>query len=306
MIAALVGMLAAMQVAAQAPAVVPVRGQAIRVVGQDTTPAVGARVDLHRVGPDAQGVIDSAVTGVNGSFAFLARVDSGDVLLVSARWQGVEYFAAPVILGEPVEVAVLDTSSAAPVSIAARHVIIGGPAADGTRDVVDLVVLRNQGGRTRVGTGPGSPSFRMPTPPRVANLRVGDGDFSPEAFEHEGDELRLLGPVPPGDRQFFLEYQIPPGARALDLPLVPAPDTLTVLAEEGDLRLPGSMQGAGTEAMVGSEFTRWSGHPEAGTLVIGMPGATHTPRWLLPALIALLAIPLVLMTRRALLPRGGR
>ncbi len=251
MITALAAGLLALQVAAQAPGTVAVRGRAERVVGGDTVAAGGARIDLHRVGPSAQGVIDSGSAGADGRFAFRARVDSGDVLLVSARWHGVEYFAAPVVLGAPVTVTVVDTSAAAPVSIVARHVIIGGPAADGSRDVVDLVILRNGSGLTRVGGGTGVPSFRMPTPPRVANLRVGDGDFTPDAFEHEGDELQLFAPIPPGDRQFFLEYQLPPKARALELPLVPAPDTLSILGEERDLRIPAPLSKAGTEQMVG-------------------------------------------------------
>lgn len=306
MIAATTVMLAALQVAARAPATVTVEGRAERVVAGDTSAAAGARIDLHRVGPTTQGVIDSAVAGADGGFAFRARVDSGDVLLVSARWEGVEYFAAPVNVGTPVEVTVVDTSSVAAVTIAARHVIIGGPAADGTRDVVDLVILRNGSGMTRVGGGAGMPAFRMPTPPRVANLRIGDGDFAPEAFEHEGDALKLLAPIPPGDRQFFLEYQLPPGARALELPLQPPPDTLSILAEEQGMQVPTSLSSAGTEQMVGGQFTRWSGRPGTGTLRIGMPGARNTPRWLLPLLVALVAIPLLLVTRRALLPRGAR
>jgi hypothetical protein len=192
------------------------------------------------------------------------------------------------------------------VSIIARHVIIGGPAADGSRDVVDLVILHNGSGLTRVGGGNGVPSFRMPTPPRVANLRVGDGDFTPDAFEREGDALKLFAPIPPGDRQFFLEYQLPPNARALELPLIPAPDTLSILGEEHDLRIPTSLSEAGTEQMVGSQFTRWTGRPAAGTLEIGMPGASSTPRWLLPLLVALVAVPLLIITRRALLPREAR
>ncbi len=294
---------------AQVPTVAPgpftIAGRSVRVARGDTVPAVGAAVYLHRVSQSAQGVVDSARSDAAGRFAFRATADSGEVLLVSARWGGVEYFAAPVSRGEAVEVIVVDTSSAVPVSVAARHVILGGPAPDGSRDVVDLLVLRNPSGMTRVTAAGGrNASFTMLVPSLVANLRVGDADFSPEAFERHGDTLALYAPIPPGDRQFFLEYQVAPGARQLVLPLVPPSDTLSILAEESTLVMPAGMVRQGTEEMNGRRFARWAGRPAAALLEIRLPGGWRAPSWLLPVLVLLLAVPLLLVTRRALLPRG--
>ena len=223
------------QVAAMAPGAVAVEGRAQRTVAGDTVAAPGTRIYLHRVGATRQGIVDSTVASGDGRFRVGASVDSGEVLLVSGRWHGVEYFAPPVTAGAPVELFVVDTSATAPVGIAARHVVIGGPAADGTRDVVDMVILRNAGTATRGGGTERTPAFRMSLPGNVANLTLGDADFAIEAFDVHDDTLALLAPVPPGDRQFMLQYQLPPGARALDLPLDPVPDTLSILAEQLDL-----------------------------------------------------------------------
>src|SRR5690606_20530397 len=87
---------------------VQVSGQVLRVVEGDSVPAASARVTLHRVGEAVQGAVDSTITGADGRFSFRARIDSGDVLLASARWHGVEYFAEPVVSGVPVRVMVAD------------------------------------------------------------------------------------------------------------------------------------------------------------------------------------------------------
>ncbi len=285
----------------QATGPVSVEGRAIRVDGQDTLPAAGATVTLHRVGAALQGAIDSTTSGSDGRFTFRATADSGDVLLVSARWHGVEYFGDPVLPGNPVRVQVADTSSAVRVTVAARHVIIGGPAADGSRDVVDLIVLRNADVRTRaLADTAHDSSWSMMLPPLVANLQVGDADFAVEAFDIHGDTLMLFAPIPPGERQFFLQYQLAPGARSLTLPLAAGTDTVSILGEEGNLRLGSGFSVQGTETVAGRTFTRWSGSGGVGSVEIVFPGDGSLPGWVLPALVVLVGLPLVWATARAL------
>lgn len=284
----------------QATGPVDVAGRVVRVVGADTLAAAGARVVLHRVGNTRQGPLDSMVAAGDGAFRFRTRADSGDVLLVSARWHDVEYFAPPVVPGSAAMVLVADTSSSVALQVVARHVIIGGPAADGSRDVVDLIILRNAGTFTRARRDSLTGSWSMPLPPLVANLRVGDADFAQDAFDVHDDSLHLFAPVPPGDRQFFLQYQLAPGARSLDLPLDATTDTISVLAEEDDLDLSSGMVRQGFEEMQGRRFTRWSGSGNIGSLRVGFSGNAALPRWLLPLLIAVVALPLLWATRRAL------
>ena len=278
---------------------VEVAGRVVRVQGSDTVAAPAARVVLHRVGTAAQGALDSVVASADGRFRLRASADSGDVLLVSARWHGVEYFAPPVVPGSAVAVQVTDTSSQAPVSVAARHIIIGGPAPDGSRDVVDLVVLRNSGTLTRSGRDSVTGSWSMALPPLVANLMLGDADFARDAFDVHDDSLHLFAPVPPGDRQFFLQYQLAPRARSLDVPIA-STDTISVLAEEDDLELTGGLVRQGFEEMQGRRFTRWTGSGSVTSVRIGFPGQDDLPRWVLPLLIAVIALPLLWGTRKAL------
>ncbi len=287
------------------PTPVSVRGRVIRVVGSDTLPAAGARVVLHAVTPDSQGPVDSVTADGMGRFQVRANVDSGAIMLVSARWQGVEYFAPPVDPGEPVTLIVVDTSSTQAVALAARHVIVGGAAADGARDVVDLVVLRNAGPATRVGGGDTlAPTWTLRLPPHVANLTIGDADFSPEAFDVHGDTLTLHAPIPPGERQFFLTYQLAPGARHLEIPLEPRPDTLSLLTEERGLAVSGGMTSVGDETVSGRSFERRVGGASlADTVMVTLASAGKAPSWFLPALVAALALVLVGATVRILLPR---
>lgn len=284
----------------QASGPVDVPGRVVRVVGNDTMAAIGARVVLHRVGNSAQGPLDSMIVAADGGYRFRASADSGDVLLVSARWHDVEYFAPPVTAGANTLVVVADTSSTAPLRVAARHIIVGGPAADGSRDVVDLVVLRNAGTLTRSGRDSVTGSWSMPLPPLVANLTMGDADFAQDAFDVHDDSLHLFAPVPPGDRQFFLQYQLAPGAIALDIPLGEGVDTVSVLAEEDDLNLSDGMVRQGFEEMQGRRFTRWSGAGSVAAIHIEFDTGGALPRWLLPFLIAVVALPLVWATRKAL------
>ncbi len=293
-------MTAALLLLLQAAAPAQVSGRVVRLQDGDSLAAAGARVVLHRVGPGAEGPLDSLRADADGRFSFRVRValDTSDVLLVSARWHGIEHFGPPVVAGRQARVVVTDTSSTATVRVAARHIVIGGPAADGARDVVDLLVLSNASGFTRVGRDTTEPSWLMLLPPRVANLTVGDADFARETFDRHGDTLLLAAPIPPGDRQFFLQYQLAPGARSLDVPMDPEADTVSVLAEEPNLELGPGLALRGTEMVAGRSFTRWSG---SGTtdIAVGLPGNRAMPGWLLPALIVALGLPLLWVTRLA-------
>jgi hypothetical protein len=278
-----------------------VQGDVVRLVGDDTVAAAGARVVLHRVGDSLQGPLDSLRADARGGFRFAVRaaLDPTDVLLVSARWHGIEYFAPPVAGTTPVRVVVSDTSGQASVQVAARHLVIGGPAADGTRDVVDLLILRNPGNLTRTGADSLAPTWQMRIPPHVANVQLGDADFARETFDLHGDTLFLTAPIPPGERQFFLQYQIPPGARTLEVPLAPVADTITVLAEEQSLEVSEGLTRQGSETVSGRAFARWSGGPLA-ALSLRFPGSRGTPGWLLPVLVAALVGPLLWITGRAI------
>ena len=121
----------------------------------DSTPVPGSRVVLHQVGRTRQGPLDSTRTDRGGRFRFVFRPDTSALYLLSVRHAGIEYFSSPVHtnLGRPdttIRVIVYDTSSTAPVSLEARHLVLTRPGEDGSRTVLDLIVLLNSGQRTRV------------------------------------------------------------------------------------------------------------------------------------------------------------
>jgi len=296
----------------QAPEARPVNGRVIRVVAGDTVVVPGAMVLLHGVSPTVQGVLDSVRSDAQGRWRFRAVVDSATVLLVSARHEGIEYFAPPVARERlpglpPLDVLVADLDATAAVTLASRHLIVGGPAADGTRDVVDLLVVRNASGRTRAMPDTAVPTWQLVLPPHAANMRIGDADFAADMLDLHGDTLFLHAPIPPGDRQLFLQYQIVPASRRFTIPMDQAIDALTLMAEEEGLMANRYLARSGAEELEGRRFVRWSGAvPSAGAeLELTLPGRDAAPSWTLPALIGLFALLLGGAALRVALPRRG-
>jgi hypothetical protein len=291
---------------------VPVQGRVFRVADGDTVAVAATMVLLHRVGAETQGVFDSVRTDAAGRYRLQAPLDSGVVWLVSARHQGLEYFAPPVdtafaAAGGSVDIEVADIDPNAPIGIVSRHLIVGGPAADGTRDVVDLVVLRNASGRTRAMSDSTIPSWQLALPPFAANIQLGDADFTPDRFDLHGDTLFLHAPVPPGDRQFFLQYQIAPSSRRFAIPLDQPVETLTLLAEEAALEVGPPLTRTDEREMDGRRFIRWVGAFEGPEMVMELvlPGGGEAPSWALPALIGVFALLLIGVAIRVALPRRG-
>lgn len=285
-------------------------GRVVRRVGTDTLPAGGAMVLLHRVGPVEQGAIDSMTSDAAGRFAFRFVADTGAAYLVSARWAGIEYFAPPLGTGDDTTIVVMvaDTSAAAPVATSARHVVVSGPASDGARTVVDLVILSNPGTLARVRAGDEMPSWSMRLPPNAVNVRVAESDFSPTAFDQHGDTLLLFAPIPPGEREIFLEYQLAPGSRSMSIPMDSAAGAFTLMSEEA--LTVGMLERRADTTVNARSFHRWTAPSGAvGALDIRFP-AVWAPGWLAGALAATLAACLLVVTwlttrRRAGVPPGG-
>ncbi len=286
----------------------PLRAQGVRTVVTgtvflagvpDSVAAPGAAVTLHRVTSDIQGPVAETVAGRDGKFRFDERLPAGGVLLVSARWDGIEYFAPPVDSGVPATVVVHPTAMDAPVSVVLRSVIVGGPAVDGTRDVIDLIVIRNRGPATRVAVDSLAASMLIFLPPEAANVVVADADFIGEAADVHGDTLLIHSPIAPGDRQLMLQYQIPPNSRRFTIPVDPVADTAMVLAEEIDLGVGGFVR-SGTEEIEGKSFNRWSAG-QAAAIELALPGHWLMPAWLIPTMLLVLGLGLGYLTWRGLL-----
>jgi hypothetical protein len=282
----------------------PVAAQTIRVTGRvvtaDSTPVPGARVVLHQVGNQKQGPIDSTRADQRGAFRFGFRPDTSAFYLLSARRAGIEYFSSPVPTKPDrahsgINIVVYDTSSTAPVDLMARHLVVTRPGDNGARGVLDLIVLRNSGRLTRVAPDPSHPSWSTRLPSGTTGLQLTEGDVSPDAVNRSDDSVIITAPIPPGEKQLALQYQVSPGRTMLELPLDRPRVSLNVLAEETNVGVAGQgLALADSQVIEGRSFRRWAGvAPAPGTIRITLPGTGAFPTWLLPLLVGTLALALV-------------
>ena len=271
-----------------------------RVLNADSVPVVGTRVVLHRIGQDTQGPIDSTSSDRRGRFQFSFHPDSGAFYLLSAKHAGIEYFSQPVPTnpkqpGTDIRILVYDTSSAVPVSLEARHIVVSRPGEDGSRSVLDLMVLRNGSRLTRIAADTSRPTWSGPLPAGSIGLDVAESDFSRDALARRGDSVVMIAPFAPGEKQLTVQYLNPSNHPVMELPFDRSGIAINVLAEETGVKVSGSgVALADTQVLQGRSFQRWSGVSQPGGVVrIQLPRTGRTPSWLLGLLVGTLALALV-------------
>jgi hypothetical protein len=281
--------------------VLPAAAQTIRAGGavlkSDSTPVGGSRVVLHQVGRALQGPLDSTRTDRRGRFRFAFRPDTSALYLLSVRHAGIEYFSPPVHTnpGRPdttIRIIVYDTSSTTPVSLEARHLVVTRPGEDGSRSVLDLLVLLNGGRHTRVARDSTAASWAGVLPAGTLGLELGESDVSPDAVVRRGDSLLVEAPLAPGEKQITVQYVVPAGRKDLELRFSEAVSGVNVLTEESGVRVSGgSMAQADSQTLQGRSFRRWTGAlPAGGTLRVTLPGGASIPQWFLPALVVVVTL----------------
>jgi hypothetical protein len=279
----------------------PAAAQTIRAEGKvlkpDSLPVAGARVVLHQVGRAVQGPLDSVTADRRGRFRFRFRPDTTALYLLSARHAGIEYFSPPVHTNPErpdtaIRIVAYDTSSTAPISLEARHLVVTRPGEDGSRSVLDLLILHNDGQRTRVAPDSLRPSWSGLLPRGTIGLEVGESDVSPEAVTRRGDSLIVSAPLAPGEKQITVEYVVPAGHADLELPFAQPVAMVNVLAEESGASVSGgTLALADSQTLQGRPFRRWTGLvPAGGTLRVTLPGRQRAPEWLLAVLVAAVAL----------------
>jgi hypothetical protein len=288
-----------------------VAGVVVRPSAGDSVPVAGARVVLHRVGKAEQGPVDSAPSAADGRFHFALARDTAALYLLSARYEGIEYFTMPLDRAperdpEMVTVVVHDTSSRTGVTASARHVVIPRAGDDGTREVLDLVLLVNAGTETRVAPDSLGASWSGPLPPESEGLELGESDVSPDAVVRRGDSVIVSAPISPGEKQLAFQYHLPGGRRTIDLPVGSEGLALNVLLEEPGASASGpGLVEADSQALEGRSFHRWSGDVPPNAIVrIALPGAGSGSTPVIAVLVTVLALALLLAAWR-ILPRRG-
>jgi hypothetical protein len=278
---------------------------------QDTTRLAGARVLLHRVGRELQGAIDSTIADARGRFRFRFRADTSVIYLLSARYGGIEYFSSPVHTNPArpdttIALPVYDTSSTAPVTLEARHIVVPRPSEDGSRAVLDLMVLLNQGLRARVAPDSLHASWSAPLPAASTGLEIGESDVSPEAVHRRDDSVVVTAPLAPGQKQLSLEYLIPRGHRIVDFPIGPDGGRVNLLVEESGATVSGgTLVLADSQVIEGRVFHRWTGDvPPGGSVRLILPALPRTPVTVLAGLVTAVGLVLALAAWR-IFRRGG-
>jgi hypothetical protein len=267
-------------------------GRVLRPGATDTVPLPGARVLLHRVGRDVQGPIDSAVTGAGGGFRFRFGADTTALYLLSTRYGGIEYFSPPVHTNPQrpdtaIRLLAYDTSSTAPIALEARHIVLPRAGPDGTRGVLDVIVLRNDGLLARVAPDSAHPSWTMTLPPSTGAIQVGESDLSPDAVVREGDSVKVLAPLAPGQKQLSLEYPVTPTRGRIQFTVGPGEAPVNLLVEERDALVSGgALALADSQVIEGRTFRRWTGQvPAGGTITVTFGGSGLPSRQVLAALV---------------------
>jgi hypothetical protein len=271
------------------------------------------------VGQETQGPIDSTQSDGRGRFQFTFNPDTSAYYLLSAEHAGIEYFSPPVATNRErpdtgIRILVYDTSSTTPISLVARHLVIARPGQDGSRGVLDLMVLRNNSRLTRTTSDTTHPTWSAPLPTGTIGLDLSEGDFSREAVARRGDSVIVVAPFAPGEKQLTVQYLIPSGRSVVELPFGRPGAAINVLAEERDVRVTGSgVVLADSQVIQGRSFRRWTGVAQAaGVVRIVLPGARRTPTWLLAVLVGTLTLVLAgagwqLLAKRSMpaTPRTG-
>ncbi|GJG87625.1 hypothetical protein tb265_28060 [Gemmatimonadetes bacterium T265] len=278
-----------------------------RVRGRVVTPRDSAMhgvpnawVTLHRVAGDRAGPLDSVRTGADGAYAFTYRPSgaANAIYFVSAQYDGIAYFSPPlrdaVVTGERAEVAVFDTTSArVPATVRGRHVAVSRAAADGSRDVLEVYELSNDGERTAVPnttSGAGVWSAALPAGAAAFVVRA-SGDVPNDGMTGTNGRAVLRTPLAPGIKQVAFSYRLASARVPFAVPVEAPTSVLEVLVEEPR----GTAQGAGLvqaapATLEGHTFHRYLAQdvPAGARVVVDVPAAPGDawPRWALPAVLA--------------------
>ena len=276
-----------------------VRGRVVTPRDTALRPVPGAWVTLHRVAADRAGPLDSVRTGADGRFAFTYRPTgaANAIYFVSTEYGGIAYFSSPlrdaVVEGERAEVTVFDTTSApVPVAVSGRHVAVSRAVAGGTREVLDVYELTNNGDRTRVPNArTGAGVWSTPLPAGATGFAVrASGDVPADGMTATGGRAVLRAPLAPGLKQVAFSYRVPGSRFPLDVPIDTPTGVLEVLVEDprGTARGAGLVQ-TSAASVEGHTFHRFLAQdvPAGARVTVDVPAGPSDawPRWAVPALI---------------------
>ena len=207
------------------------------VADGEQRPVPGIWVTLHRVSRSGGAPIDSIRSAADGAyrFRFVPVEDPEALYFATAEYRGIAYFAGPFresrAAGDAALLLVFDTTTAEPLKVAGRHVVVSSASAGGARGVVEILELANEGSRTIIAPHGGA-TFTATLPVTARDPRPGPGDISAEAMTIGGGAVKVIAPVSPGIRQLAFSYEIGASDFPLRLFMRDSTPVLEVLVED--------------------------------------------------------------------------
>ena len=266
-------------------------------------PLRGTWAILHRVTRESGGPIDSVRTDATGRYRLQlprprAAADSGAQYVVSVWRDSLAYFSLPLNVQGRTAVRVEDivvyeaTKGTPPIQLARRLVTIGLPGADGTREVLEILELANAGLSTRITDDTLVPTWSGAIPPSAMQFQAGQGDISPEAMKRVGDQVFVLGPIPPGQpKQLSYGYMLPAGGGRLAIPIDQPTRDVNLLIEDtlAGVEAPG-VESLGVQQVEQRRFAAYRAGPLApdDRVTIGLPRGKFRPQDLVPYTVGVL------------------
>ncbi len=252
-------------------------GRVFSVIEADTLALQRHWVVLHEVTSTGGRAADSVRTDASGVYFLRSRSrDTSAVYMSSVTFLGIAYFSTPVRATDftsdtAATLLVYDTSSVSPpIFVRQRHIVVRAPEEDGTRSVLELLVLQNQGLVTRISNDTAAPVWQGIIPPNAFNLEVAPSDVSPDAVYRRGDSVALAAAVPPGEsnqKQLVFGYMLPSGTRKLTIPFDQPIGRVQVLIEDEGVEMEsGPLEPFGVEQLDDLRFARF----EAANVVGGV------------------------------------
>ena len=291
-------------------------GRVVNGTGPDSLPVAGLWVTLHRVTERGGGPVDSARSDPRGRYTLRAGApDSVALYVVSVTHHGVAYFSRPVHtfasrLDTAEVLAVFDTSSVAPpITVVQRHIVVRRAEPDGSRRVVELIMLSNAGNRTRIAPDTSQPVWQGTLPRGALQVEVGQSDVSSEAITMRGGRLAVSAPIPPGEKQVVVSYLLPATVGEIDLVVEEPVPRFNVLVEDSAAAVAaGPLAALGFEQMEEASFARFDGAvTEPGTRIrvtFAQPGFAPGNLWWAVVVLAggVFVTAFVLRARRSAAP----
>ena len=215
-----------------------VRGVVTRARGANSRPLPGVWVTLHRVGRDAAGALDSVRTDGRGRFVLRFRTtgDTNALYFASSRYSGIAYFTPPLrkalVSGPEADLMVFDTTSTAvPIRVEGRHIVVMASDSTRARPIVEAYELSNDTSLTRVTGVAERPTFETVLPDGATDPRATDGDVPADAVTFIAGRVRVLAPLAPGIKQLSYRYHVSSNGKPITLVLFSPVAVLEVLVE---------------------------------------------------------------------------